>query len=49
MINNFDAAHRFLNAGEGNLSGKYPSFRAKLDLFFVDYDWVPLLVQEGYL
>ena len=49
MINNFDAAHRLLNAGEGNLNGKYPSFRDKLDLFFVDYDWVPLLVQEGYL
>ena len=44
MINNFDAAHRLLNAGEGNLNGKYPSFRDKLDLFFVDYDWVPLLV-----
>ena len=49
MINNFDAAHRLLNSGEGGLDVKYPTFRDKLDLFFVDYDWVPLLVQEGYL
>ena len=44
MINNFDAAHRLLNSGEGGLDKKYPTFRDKLDLFFVDYDWVPLLV-----
>ena len=49
MINNFDAGHRLLNSGEGDLNGNYPTFRDKLDLFFVDYDWVPLLVQEGYL
>ena len=49
MINNFDAAHRLLNSGEGGLNIKYPTFRDKLDLFFIDYDWVPLLVQEGYL
>ena len=48
-INNFEAAYRLLNAGEGNLNRKYPKFKDKLDLFFVDYDWVPLLVQEGYL
>ena len=25
------------------------TFREKLDLFFIDYDFVPLLVQENYL
>ena len=46
-INNFDAAHRLLNCGEKPLEGK--SFRDKLDLFFIDYDLIPLLVQECYL
>ena len=27
---------------------KYPTFKDKLDLFFVDYEWVPLLVFENY-
>lgn len=49
MINNFEAAHRLLNSGGDNLQSKYPSFRSKLDLFFIDYEWVPLLVQESYL
>lgn len=49
MINNFEAGHRLLNAGNGNLNIKYPSFRDKLDLFFVDHEWIPLLVQESYL
>lgn len=48
MINNFDAAHRLLNCGEKPLV-KYPTFRQKLDLFFIDYDFIPLLVQECYL
>jgi hypothetical protein len=47
MINNFEAAHRLLNMGQGNLSKR--AFRDKLDLFFVDHEWVPLLVQESYL
>lgn len=42
MINDFEAATRLLN-------NKYEKFRDKLDLFFVDNDWVPLLVQEAYL
>ena len=29
--------------------GKYTSFRDKMDLFFIDYEFVPLLVQENYL
>jgi len=44
MINNFDAAHRLLNDGAVPLEMKYPRFRDKLDLFFIDHEWVPLLV-----
>lgn len=44
MINNFDAAHRLLNHGQQNLNLKYPQFRQKLDLFFIDYDLIPLLI-----
>mmetsp|Transcript_22623 Transcript_22623/g.21791 ORF Transcript_22623/g.21791 Transcript_22623/m.21791 type:complete len:84 (+) Transcript_22623:1540-1791(+) len=46
MLNNFDAAHRLLNK---NMGAKYSTFRQKLDLFFIDYDLIPLLVQENYL
>lgn len=49
MINNFDAAHRLLNHGQKSLDVRYPTFREKLDLFFIDFDLVPLLVQESYL
>jgi replication factor C subunit 1 len=49
MINNFDAAHRLLNHGAVNMNIKYPQFRQKMDLFFIDYDLIPLLVQENYL
>lgn len=49
MINNFDAAHRMLDHGKTNLNIRYPSFRQKMDLFFIDYDLIPLLVQESYL
>ena len=49
MINNFDAAHRLLNHGAVSLDLKHPTFREKVDLFFVDYEWVSLLVQESYL
>lgn len=49
MINNFDAAHRLLNHGQKSLDDKYPQFRQKMDLFFIDYDLIPLLVQENYL
>lgn len=44
MINNFDAATRLLNQGDVQMRNKYPSFREKQDLFFIDYDFVPLLV-----
>ena len=49
MINNFDAAHRLLNHGNISLDIKYPTFRQKVDLFFIDYDLIPLLIQESYL
>jgi hypothetical protein len=44
MINNFEAAYRMLNHGRVSLNDKYPTFRDKMDLFFIDYDWIPLLV-----
>lgn len=47
MINNYDAAHRLLNLLEN--AKKYPTFRSKIDLFFIDHEFVPLLVQESYL
>ena len=49
MINNFDAAHRLLDHGKTSLDIRYPSFRHKIDLFFIDYDMIPLLIQENYL
>jgi hypothetical protein len=49
MVNNFEAAYRLLNHGLVNLNEKYPTFRDKLDLFFIDYDWVPLLIHDSYL
>jgi hypothetical protein len=49
MISNFDAAHRLLDHGKRSLNLSYPEFRQKLDLFFIDYELVPLLVQENYL
>lgn len=49
MINNFDAAHKLLNCGEKPLEVSHPTFRSKLDLFFIDYDFIPLLVQDCYL
>ena len=49
MVNNFEAAYRLLNHGRTNLNLKYPTFRDKLDLFFIDYDWVPLLIHDSYL
>lgn len=49
MINNYDAAKKLLNHGDNNLNRQYPSFREKLDLFFIDHDFVPMLVHESYL
>jgi replication factor C subunit 1 len=49
MISNFDAAQRLLNHGKHNLNLNYPEFRQKMDLFFIDYDMIPILMQESYL
>lgn len=49
MINNFDAAARLLNLGDSKVGHDYKNFRQKLDLFFIDHDFVPMLVQENYL
>ena len=49
MINNFDAAAKLLDCGNPTFEDKYPTFRSKLDLFFIDHEFVPLLVQESYL
>lgn len=50
MINNFEAASRLLNSAKGQiLDQKHPRFRDKMDLYFIDYDWVPMLMQENYL
>ena len=49
MLNNFDAASKLLNLGDVRNTTKYPTYRAKMDLFFIDHEFVPLLVQENYL
>jgi replication factor C subunit 1 len=38
-----------LNHGAKSLEDRYPKFRDKLDLFFIDHEWVPLLIQDNYL
>ena len=45
MINNFQAASKLLNYD----SYKSMTYRDRMDMFFIDYDFVPLLVQENYL
>jgi len=42
MLNNFEAARRLM-------TGRDLSIRDKIDLFFIDYDLIPLLAQENYL
>lgn len=49
MISNFDAALRLLDHGRRNLNANYPDFRHKMDLFFIDYDMIPNIMQENYL
>ena len=44
-LNNFNAANKLLNYSEYSKM----SYSDKLSMFFVDYDFVPLLVQENYL
>lgn len=45
MLSNFDAASKFLNKFEH----RKLDFHEKMGLFFIDYDFIPLLIQENYL
>ena len=45
MISNFDAATKLLNC----INSKRMKFNELLDLFFIDYDLIPLLLYENYL
>lgn len=49
MLNNFDAAARLLNLGDQKVASEYRQYRQKLDLFFIDHDFVPMLIQENFL
>ena len=44
MLSNFDAAKELLNSKSHSLP-----YRRLLDLYFIDYDFIPLLIQENYL
>mmetsp|Transcript_35479 Transcript_35479/g.77531 ORF Transcript_35479/g.77531 Transcript_35479/m.77531 type:complete len:254 (-) Transcript_35479:657-1418(-) len=43
MINNFEACKQLMNVSDSN----HMTFREKLDLFFIDYDLIPLMVFEN--
>ena len=45
IMSNFDAATKLLNRFDFSKM----SYKKKIEMFFVDYDLVPLLVQENYL
>lgn len=45
MIGNFDAGAKLLNQRE--MKGR--RHREKMDMFFIDFDLIPLLIQENYL
>jgi replication factor C subunit 1 len=45
MINNFDAAAKLLRRSDQ----RSLRYKEKLDLFYVDYDLIPLLIHENYL
>ena len=44
MLSNFDAAKELLNS-----KSRTTPYRKLLDLYFIDYDFIPLLIQENYL
>ena len=44
MLKNFDAARELLNS-----KSRSKSYQELLDLYFIDYDLIPLLIQENYL
>ena len=47
MINNWEAANRLLNCTTGpynrRINGK-PNYKQRLDLFFIDHSFIPLLI-----
>ena len=45
MLSNFDAAGKLLNSS----NSKKMNTRQLLDLYFIDYDLIPLLIYENYL
>lgn len=45
MIGHFDAASKLLNKNEM----KGLKYREKVDLFFIDFDMIPLIIHENYL
>mmetsp|Transcript_23493 Transcript_23493/g.31492 ORF Transcript_23493/g.31492 Transcript_23493/m.31492 type:complete len:82 (+) Transcript_23493:1388-1633(+) len=45
MMNNFQASLKLLDPKQA----KFLSIREKLDIFFLDYQIMPLFVQESYL
>lgn len=45
MIGHFDAASKLLNKNEM----KGLRYREKVDLFFIDFDMIPLIIHENYL
>lgn len=45
MLSSFDACTKLLNWREMNILTQ----KQRLDLFFVDFDLIPLLIQENYL
>jgi hypothetical protein len=49
MITSNDAAYKLLNTGDSNVNKSYPTLRNKLDLFFIDHEFIPLLIQDSYL
>ena len=44
MITNFEAARRLLNIGDPYAQKDYKNLKSLNDLFFIDHEFVPLLV-----
>ena len=47
MIHNFDDAHKLMNIDQSNIRDKYDIFYSRQDLFFIDYKFVLLFIQES--
>ena len=44
MITNYEAAKRILSLGDNQIQRDYKDFRNKVDLFFIDHEFIPLLI-----